>query len=165
MRKLHLIIGTTINKWTILEEVERQKFSGRSYRMVKVKCDCGAEKTLKLSVIMTGQSQSCGYHNIQSIIKRSTKHGLSYSRIHRIWKAMKERCTNPNNSHFKHYGSRGISYDPKWEDFRNFYEDMKEGYSDKLTIDRIDVDGNYCKSNCRWATNSQQQLNKRKIVA
>ena len=156
------INGQKFNSWTIIEELTPRYFSGRSYRMVRVRCICGTEKESKFQIIKNGHSKSCGCFNIIQCIRRSTKHNLSYSRIHRIWKGMKERCNNRKSSHFKYYGGRGITYDPRWENFDNFYKDMSEGYDDHLTIDRIDNDGIYCKDNCRWATYSEQQKNKRR---
>jgi hypothetical protein len=74
---------------------------------------------------------------------------------------MRDRCHNPNHFAFHHYGGRGITHDPRWEDFAAFLEDMGER-PEGLTLDRIDPDGNYCKSNCRWATRYQQTHNRRK---
>jgi len=80
----------------------------------------------------------------------------SGSRPRRIWAGMKNRCKDKK---LKNYGGKGITYDPKWETFAGFWEDMHEGYADNLSIDRIDSNGNYCKANCRWATSKQQMAN------
>ena len=76
------------------------------------------------------------------------------------WNSMKNRCNNPNTPEYKNYGGRGITYDVRWEDFNEFYKDMGER-PENTTLDRIDVDKNYCKENCRWATKEEQQRNQR----
>jgi hypothetical protein len=94
-----------------------------------------------------------------------TFHGKSNTRLHNIWKHMRGRCNNPNNTSYSNYGGRGISVCQEWNDsFNNFYDwATNNGYSDDLSIDRIDVNGNYEPSNCRWATNSTQSANTRQI--
>lgn len=91
------------------------------------------------------------------------KHGGKGTRLYRIWQAMKTRCLNPNFERFSDYGGRGITICEEWEnDFQSFHDwSMKNGYSDDLTIDRIDNDGNYEPSNCRWVTNEVQLNNSR----
>ena len=81
---------------------------------------------------------------------------------YKSWRAMKTRCNNPNHNRYKFYGGRGISYDPKWENFLGFVEDMGER-PEGLTLDRVDVDGSYSAENCRWATYSQQNSNRRRM--
>lgn len=94
----------------------------------------------------------------------NSRHGMSDTRIYNIWEGMKKRCNNPHSIRYRNYGGRGITYDDRWERFENFYEDMKEGYEDHLTLDRKEIDGNYTKDNCRWATEKEQSYNKKDTV-
>lgn len=95
---------------------------------------------------------------------RVYKTGLSCpvreSRAYATWARMKARCDNPNNPKYKHYGGRGISYCAEWKEFKGFYSDMGDP-APKMSLDRIDVNGNYHKDNCRWATNLTQSNNRR----
>lgn len=93
------------------------------------------------------------------------RHGMTGTRMHRIWMGMLKRCYTPINPGYKNYGGRGITVCRRWMlSFSAFYEDMKEGYDDALSIDRINNDGNYEPGNCRWATAKQQANNKRAKV-
>ena len=90
--------------------------------------------------------------------RRKCKHGHEGSPTYLSWCHIKSKCNNPNNKDYSYYGGRGIAYDSRWEDFRNFLDDMGER-PNGLTIDRIDVNGNYCKDNCRWADRLTQSIN------
>ena len=91
----------------------------------------------------------------------TTIHGMSHSRLHHIWNAMTQRCSNPKAISYKYYGGKGITVCDEWKSsFKSFYEwAMANGYADNLSIDRIDSNGNYEPSNCRWTTNKEQQNN------
>lgn len=116
-------------------------------------CDCGELACVQENVLRIGTTKSCG------CLRKP--HGKSTSAEYKIWASMLQRCNNPKNKAFKHYGGRGISVCERWKDFKNFLKDMGEkpaGYS----IERIDNDGDYCQENCEWATRSKQQWNTRR---
>jgi hypothetical protein len=143
--------GYSTGRITVIKYSHRDK-AGNCIWLCK--CECGNVflKPARLIRKVTGT----GCNKCQNIT-----HGLSTSRIHRIWTGIKTR-TSPNNSEkYPHYSGRGITHCKEWDQFEPFYEwAMANGYSDNLSIDRIDVNGNYEPSNCRWVTMAEQAKNK-----
>lgn len=117
-------------------------------------CECGKTILLSSTDLNRKHIKSCGCF--------SRPIGLSYSRLSRILRNIKQRCYNTNNPRFNVYGAKGITICDEWKnDFMSFYTwAMENGYRDDLTIDRIDVNGNYEPKNCRWISNQEQQFNK-----
>ncbi len=122
-------------------------------------CDCGNEKEVKTQLLNNGHVKSCGC--IKATQKPTLTHGLTGSVEHRAWVAMKTRCYNKNNVKYPNYGARGILVCKDWKkDFTIFLRDMGKCPSKNHSLDRINVDGNYEPSNCRWATDIEQGRNK-----
>ena len=157
MGKFEDLTGKTFNRLTVIKRAEVEK--KEVYYLCK--CTCGNEKIIRGKDLKYNKIKSCGCLNKEKTTERNTKHSLRHTRIYRIWLLMKNRCLNSKYYLFKNYGGRGITVCNEWKnDFVKFYDwSMNNGYNDTLTIDRIDVNGNYEPSNCRWATKLQQQRN------
>jgi hypothetical protein len=119
------------------------------------RCICGKETVVKSYSLSSGHTKSCGCQKI--------KHDLSNKeRLYQTWKNMRQRCNNPNRPDYSRYGRRGIRVCEEWDDYVSFRKwALENGYNDNLTIDRIEVNGNYEPSNCRWVDNFVQANNVR----
>ncbi len=143
------ITGKKFGRLTVIKYVSKNVKGNYRWSCV---CDCGKEKIIIGDNLKNGHTQSCGCLRIEQLAKRSIKHGHNsrnkMSSTYKTWASMVQRCTNPNDPSYDRYGGRRIFVCSRWSTFENFLEDMGERPENK-SIDRIDNDGNYCKSNCK----------------
>ncbi len=155
------LIGKTYGRLTVISYSEKNKYN-RS--MWLYKCECGNSKIISSNSLQQGHTKSCGCLDKEKHISspNRTTHGECGTRLYRIWQAMKNRCSNPNSPDYKrYYGGKGVTICDNWKynywTFRNWA--VLHGYKENLSIDRIDPNGKYEPSNCRWATAKEQRHN------
>lgn len=153
-------IDVTGEKFGKLTAIRNSGFDKTSRSLWECICECGGTKTVTITKLRTGVVRSCGCLLLEP---RHVTHGKSDSSTFRTWANMKYRCSNPKNRDWKHYGGRGIKFCDRWKRFENFLEDMGDRPPGK-SLERINVNGDYEPSNCRWAGVREQQQNKRNTV-
>jgi hypothetical protein len=160
--KLEIKEGQVFGKLTVIKEVEPTYYNKRNLRNVLCKCECGNEKIILYRSVINNITKSCGCLQKDGN-KKFEKHGMYNSSEFRTWVNIKQRCYNINTPYYINYGERGIKVCNRWlESFENFYEDMGPKPTPYHSIDRINNDGNYEPSNCKWATKKEQQNNTRR---
>lgn len=148
-------VGMKFGKLTVVGFAYDEKHQNYKW---ECKCDCGNEIEVFPGNAKAGRVRSCGCAQIET----ATTHGQRHTRLYSIWVGMRRRCRDVNHKTYQQYGARGIRVCDEWQAFEPFYQwAWANGYSDELSIDRIDVNGNYEPSNCRWADNKQQSRNRR----
>lgn len=168
MPKFKDLTGKIFSNLTVVKYAGYKDKYSRS--MWICKCSCGIEGAYAGVELSNNSRTSCGCKKVERARTLANKYLLTHgktsgsnSKIYRIWANMITRCSNPKASNYKYYGGRGISVSEEWKTFSNFLADMGD-CPDGLTLDRINVDGNYEKENCRWADWGTQNNNRRKSV-
>lgn len=156
------LVGNKYGKLYVVKMLGKYK-PGNPHYYSLVRCDCGKEFPIQDSCLVSGRQKNCAKCGSKKFKKR---HGMTGTPIHNLWLSMRQRCSNPNDTDYRLYGGRGIKVCDEWnKSFETFAEwALSSGYQVGLSIDRIDVNGNYEPDNCRFITMFEQASNKRNNV-
>lgn len=160
MSKCIDLTGQKFGHWTVLSRAENNH-KGNSRWLCE--CDCGIQRVVLGDSLRSGKSTNCGCKRLVKMKKGSTKHNKRHHPLYSVWLDMKRRCLNKNDNAYVYYGERGIKVCDEWTNyFQSFYDwSIKNGYKQDLTLDRINTNGNYEPSNCRWTDKKIQARNRR----
>jgi len=156
-----LVVGGKYNSWEVIGSSERRNSGGNSFWQCK--CICGKIKPVAAHAVISGKSKSCGCYRRRK--GQNKTHGLKKHPLYTKWNNMKGRCYNPSYENYTDYGGRGIWVCERWRtSFKNFYDDMVEGWMPGLHLGRKDNDGPYSPENCCWDTPLTNANNKRNTI-
>lgn len=157
------LTGLRFGRLTAIEKVGVTCQGKRGSRSLWLcKCDCGNEKIVVRNSLVTGNTQSCGCFEHETKKTMHLKHGMAKTRLWKIWIGMRGRCERESDASYQYYGGRGISICDEWHDFEVFKNwAISHGYTDELTIDRKNPNGDYCPENCCWTSRKEQTRNRR----
>lgn len=161
------LIDLTGEKFGRLTVIKRHPVNDRQNKpQWECICDCGKNVVVSAYSLRSGNTKSCGCYKSDIDREVNTTHGESKTRLYRIWCSIKRRCNSPTDKSYDRYGGRGISVCEEWNNsYETFSKWAKEnGYSEGLSIERKDVNGNYCPDNCTWITLKEQARNKRNTI-
>jgi hypothetical protein len=157
--------GDKIGSCVFIEEKPTRLIGNTIKRVALVECYCGNTFEVIILQLKSGNTKSCGCLRDRKIKEQGFKnviHGQRKHPLYKMWQGMLRRCNNPKDFGYYNYGGRGITVCERWKDINNFLEDMYDSYKTGLELDRIDVNGNYEPSNCRWVTRKQNMNNMRR---
>lgn len=159
--KIINLVGKRYGRLVVIEKADSLKGHARW----RCKCDCGNECVVHGSSLRSGNTKSCGCYKTENARKLYSTVRQNDKRLYAVWNGIKQRCTNPNSKSYQNYGGRGIEMDSEWANhYESFYNwAINAGYRTGMEIDRIDNNGNYCASNCRFVDSIIQANNKRNV--
>lgn len=162
--RIRSIPGCTFGRWKVVKIVGVRRYARTNDYLAKCRCSCGTVRMVSITSLRQGNSRSCGCLRAELARRRTYKHGCANrTPEYSVWQNMIARCSNPRNKRWLHYGGRGVRVCRRWKSkhgFENFLADMALRPSFNHTLDRKNNNGDYCPSNCHWATRKEQSRNK-----